>query len=527
MAKKLFFIIIMATIILNCNNESRIYKSLCLADSLLQKEENDSALNVLKKINTYEMNDSSDIAYYNLLHTQTLYRLYMPIKSDSSISISIRYYEKKTDKEKLARAYYYKGAILYEAKRKEEATALFKRGKYIATEINDKTLMHNFEEYLTHVNLKSGNYKTALKHAYEALNISSALGKKDFIAEDLDRICVVFSEIGDENKVEHYVMKMVKYISHAPKILQPRLYTNISIYYFNKGNFTKAEEYINKSLTISHTSRAYYVLGSILKEQGKEAEAWALWNKAIHTDNIALKAEVMQWMADYKKEKGEYREASLFADSISILKDSLKRMQKAETIMQIQKDIEKDDADHRAYIRTRLIAAAAVALVIVLMAFGIYHARRMSKAKSAIAENQKLVDRYTEDLERLAKSNKTNEREINRLNRKISELRDRNSEILGNGRKLWDEIMAGNTTAKWHKADFEAVVEHVRTKHPDVVAGIENRYSKLTPGGVLYLLLAAEGMDDEGIQHAMNLSPGALRTMKYRMKKNETANNEL
>lgn len=519
--KKILLIIITAFIVLNCKNESQTFKLLSLTDSLLQKNENDSALHVLKKINIKDIKDSSEIAYYNLLNTQTLHRLYIPIVSDSAINISVRYYEKTTDKEKTARAYYYKGVLSYSLKKVEEATYYFKRGKYIAAENGNKIWMHHFEEYLAFINHNSGNYRTALKHAYEALKLSSDLKRSDLIAEDLNNLSTVLCEMDDEDKMEYYLKKTLKYIYSAPKKLQPQLYTNIGIYYFNNNDFIKAKKYINKSLSTNPTPTAYYVLGSILQQQGHEAEAWVLWSKALDTDDIALKAEVMQWMADFKKDKGEYKEATLLTDSINILNDSLKNMQKAETVMHIQKNIELNDHDHQAYIRTRIIVCTAVALVVVFVLFIIYHAGKISRTKNIIADNRRMMEKHTAEFEKMTKSNKTNEREINRLKKKIEEIRERNSEILGHGQKLWNEIMAGGNTALWRKADYEAAVEYMRTKRPDVMDGIEKRYSRLTASATLYILLTVEGWTEDKIQEKMNMTPGALRTMKYRVKKSK------
>lgn len=138
-----------------------------------------------------------------------------------------------------------------------------------------------------------------------------------------------------------------------------------------------------------------------------------------------------------------------------------------------------------------------------------------------MADNRRMMEKHTAELEKMTKSNKTNEREINRLKKKIEEIRERNSEILGHGQKLWNEIMAGGNTALWRKADYEAVVEYMRTKRPDVMDGIEKRYSRLTASATLYILLTVEGWTEDKIQETMNMTPGALRTMKYRVKKSK------
>lgn len=112
--KNILTIIFLIVAITACQRHSNVYMALVQADTLLAKEENDSALRQLLKIDTAMITSESDRAYYNLLYTNTLFRLQLPVNSDSAIDISIKYYEKSQDKSKLARSLYYKGMTIYE-----------------------------------------------------------------------------------------------------------------------------------------------------------------------------------------------------------------------------------------------------------------------------------------------------------------------------------------------------------------------------------------------------------------------------
>lgn len=72
--------------------------------------------------------------------------------------------------------------------------------------------------------------------------------------------------------------------------------------------------------------------------------------------------------------------------------------------------------------------------------------------------------------------------------------------------------------AAWKKEDFEAAIEYCRTMMPETVNGIENSHKRLTPYNVFFLLLPHIGIADDDIPHAMNMTKGAVRTMKYRLK---------
>ena len=53
---------------------------------------------------------------------------------------------------------------------------------------------------------------------------------------------------------------------------------------------------------------------------------------------------------------------------------------------------------------------------------------------------------------------------------------------------------------------------------PEAVNSIENSHKRLTAYNAFFLLLPVIGIADNDIPHAMNMSPGAARTAKYRLK---------
>lgn len=79
------------------------------------------------------------------------------------------------------------------------------------------------------------------------------------------------------------------------------------------------------SLSIKPTSYAYYILGNIYLAQEKESEAFVLWDKAMSKGSPEVKAEMMSWMADIKKEQGEYREAAELMTKSKAMKDSIEQ----------------------------------------------------------------------------------------------------------------------------------------------------------------------------------------------------------
>jgi len=101
---------------------------LALADSLID-EQADSAYMMLKGVNAGELTHNSDRAYYALLYTQAQYKNMDSIASDSLINIAVDYYADNHNRELYTRALIYKGAVMQELGKEQEAMEWYKRAE--------------------------------------------------------------------------------------------------------------------------------------------------------------------------------------------------------------------------------------------------------------------------------------------------------------------------------------------------------------------------------------------------------------
>ena len=123
----LVLIVSIATWLLTgCGGGSHDDPRLVAIDSLLTRQP-DSALARLNDIESSSLTNEGDRAYHALLLTQARYRCYITATSDSDINQTLAYYQRhSSDKEKLTRAYIYKGAVAEELGDPEGAMRHFK-----------------------------------------------------------------------------------------------------------------------------------------------------------------------------------------------------------------------------------------------------------------------------------------------------------------------------------------------------------------------------------------------------------------
>jgi len=144
----------------------KVNNMLAHADSLISKEQDDSAMAVLEKMGEKGLIDEGDIAYYNLLMTQVRYRLYLPPLPDSTmINKSIEYFKGNgKDNEMLTRSYYYKGVTDEERGNVKSAILNLKNAENSVRETINDELENKIFNSIAFINYRNNEYSLALEY---------------------------------------------------------------------------------------------------------------------------------------------------------------------------------------------------------------------------------------------------------------------------------------------------------------------------------------------------------------------------
>ena len=117
-----------------CGGMHRYDARLAAADSLMH-DVPDSALALIQAVNPASLTRECDRAYHDLLLTQARYRCYITATSDSDINRALDYYRRHDgEREKLTRAYIYKGAVMEELGLPDSAMLYYKHAEATADE---------------------------------------------------------------------------------------------------------------------------------------------------------------------------------------------------------------------------------------------------------------------------------------------------------------------------------------------------------------------------------------------------------
>lgn len=208
--------VIMAFIFCGCSFDNSVHSQLVLADSLLTKEENDSALHFINKI-VLEKASIEDYAYYCLLRSQAVYKCYIREDVDSLIDKAVAFYEHTDNEKMLTRALFYKGSILYASGHKTEALEIFKKAETLSRKGNDEMLKHNIYFYIGTVNLNSGEHLLALNFFKKAEKCAEQTKRKDYLVYDYEKMAVCYRLLNKADSNAFYINKAVAMIENIPE----------------------------------------------------------------------------------------------------------------------------------------------------------------------------------------------------------------------------------------------------------------------------------------------------------------------
>ena len=204
-------------------------------DSLLLKNNYVEALKEISTINPDMLNEE-ERALYSLLLTQTQYKNYKPITSDSIINIAVNYYQNSDDKEKATRSLLYQGCVYEVLGNPEKAVDCYKRADESASkqDIGNKAYANLRLGVLYHETIVGAN-SIALEKYFEALQLYRLLTDKHYELLCLTTIGSIYRDFKDIEKQDSALF----YIDSALELAKEQNDT-----YFQFENlFIKAEFY--------------------------------------------------------------------------------------------------------------------------------------------------------------------------------------------------------------------------------------------------------------------------------------------
>ena len=515
---------------IGCNQQQMVYSELVEIDQLLIAEQTDSAFKKLAMIDVRKLNEDLS-AYYYLLETQCQYKLYMPIRSDSVISIAETYYRKTGDKEKLARSLFYKSGVLSDIGKKAEALLCLKQAEVLVRNLSEDYLSHNVYYQLASLNSYYQEYQLALDNIKKAMFYASKANRMLYLAYDYEKAAVYYGNLGLSDSSRFYIRKCLSVIDVIPKepaSNRARLFGNVGALYCSIDK-DSAKIFLEKSLELDPQGNVYSALSDIYLEEKDTAKAMRMLEEGIKvSDYLGFKEKNLLKLSDIMRKKGDYRKADELTMAANALKDSLANRFHEENVKAQQIEFDRKVEQKRAaQARQWLTGGVGVAvMVICLMAW--YYFRRKKKNVLVLTEKEKLIEELREDRNDANKKLKATQDEMNAMRHDLEEHerkirtfdreRKKREQWLGHGRTLLESLLNQGNMALWNHQDYEDFIGYYRITNSRFAKTIDEEYTDLSPNQSVLVILDDIGMSDDDVMRAMNLTNGALRTLRSRLR---------
>ena len=544
--------LLMSFLLVSCDN--RQTKSLLQDVETYIQERPDSALRVLRKVDSLTLNTKSLRARYSLLFAMALDKNYIDTTALSILEPTVAYYERLgSPQDKMLSCYYlgriyanrkdYPNAVIYylQALRESSADDYYHKGlayealanAYSASfnneeELRNAILAHDCFDKIRDKNLALSRYKIAQAyHNNEQFDLADSLYSS------------VYSGLDSTSKLAFYAME--DQVSNDLQREGPDVERDIKLLEY------VAEHRGNLTLT------SYYEYAYILLLIGEKVTAENILSQLSESEESVETMEIRYRIAEY--EENDEEALTLLKSMLSYQNDVVKK-QLAQSVFKAQSDYYRLNAEVSEQKSTIANQRSVIILIAGLMMTGLLYIVFMKRKTALIREKDRLAqaveesEKLLETVRNRAKQEKEerdkdifdlkslNERERD----KIKELRDMYvslyqkrfyeigkyydaasshrlesikekayHDVISSTQALFEEIASGSEGQKKFEARINAELD-------DIVSKIRSDFPKLKDDDILFICYLIVGFDTSTISFLMDISKENVRVKKHRLR---------
>lgn len=542
----------MSFLLLSCDN--RQTKSLLQDVETYIQERPDSALRVLRKVDSLTLNTKSLRARYSLLFAMALDKNYIDTTALSILEPTVAYYERLgSPQDKMLSCYYlgriyanrkdYPNAVIFysQALRESSADDYYHKGlayealanAYSASfnteeELRNAILAHDCFDKIRDKNLALSRYKIAQAyHNNEQFDLADSLYSS------------VYSGLDSTSKLAFYAME--DQVSNDLQREGPDVERDLRLLEY------VAEHRGNLTLT------SYYEYAYLLLLIGNKSTAENILSQLSEIDESVETMEIRYRIAKYEEHD---KEALTLLKGLLLYQNDVVKKQLAQSVFKAQSDYYRLTAEVSEQKSTIANQRSVIILIAGLMMAGLLYIVFMKRKTALIREKDRLAqaveesERLLETVRNRAKQEKEerdkdifdlksrNERERD----KIKELRDMYvslyqkrfyeigkyydaasshrlesikekayHDVISSTQALFEEIASGSEGQKKFEARINADLD-------DIVSKIRSDFPKLKDDDIRFICYLIVGFDTSTISFLMDISKENVRVKKHRLR---------
>lgn len=368
----------------------------------------DSALALLERMPKPSPDDKLNNATWCLLYTQAWDKNYRRHTSDSLVNIALRYFDKREDGLRKAQVWFYKGSVLKDLGKLEEATECYVRARDLTASFDDPLFASLICQTLGRIYREQDIYGKAFDLFREAIHHVTQVPRSKDWSHAYSELGRTFAERDQLDSARHYFELSLKNAELIKDLrTQAMAIGELGTIYRIEKNYTKALEFEKKDLALTlelgdtiNFSTTKYSIASTFYQMGELDSAEIYFKKSLNTSNINRIKLTNHSLYLIAKKQNKFKEATDYIEQYIHYNDSLNNIDRLRAIAEAQEkyDNEKLENEKKSLMlekerlqRAILRGGIVVALLVGSIAFGYQRKlwlkeRRLRKSEEEIQE---------------------------------------------------------------------------------------------------------------------------------------------
>ena len=237
----LVMLVVLVAVVTGCSRVPHYDSRLVAADSLMRTLP-DSTLALVEAVSPDSLSSEGDRAYRDLLLTQARYRCYIVATSDSAINRALNYYSNHSnEREKLTRAYIYKGAVMEELDHPDSAMFYYKHAEATAAPNDYFNLGYVKLRIAELYQMQLSQDSMAIVRLKQALDYFEILRDTNYLIVTNGMLGAI-SGIRYPDSTKHYLKRAIILSQQFRPVLQYTYKSKLAGIFLDEGNYSKANE---------------------------------------------------------------------------------------------------------------------------------------------------------------------------------------------------------------------------------------------------------------------------------------------
>lgn len=414
--KTTLYLLLSLLLLLSCGKGSNTLSPDLAKAEAVMREQPDSALAVLKRIEDVHSLSKKNQAYYYLLLTEAEDKTYVLTPTDSLIRIAANYYDGQDDVILKTKAWYYMGRVNQELKNTLKAQGYYLKALKTGANITDNALLGRIYNNIGMLYTYQEVYEQAIPYQKRAIEtfglIADSIGQT-YALRDLARNYTMLE------KSDSAIACYEQAIQLMSRVKIPSVYSELGDLYIKKGDYPKANQYIQLALQQDVRGQTQYPVfltaGDLYIHLGKLDSAEIYIRKSSESPTLATRAGAIYYLAEIANRQGDWQLSVALNKKYEILRDSLYQQTQTESIRKTAELYNNHQTEeqlsvsllHIADLKVKCLSAFLIGSILLL--FVILARIQLVKKKKLIQKQQfnleKLRNKQAENEERIVQNN--------------------------------------------------------------------------------------------------------------------------